>query len=117
MDGEVTKSTLIPLCEGIIAYESGEYGAACDLMWPMRNELALIGGSHAQRDLFAQILGDTALRGSKLAIARSLLAERVARRPTSRGSWLKYAAVLDELGEDELAKHARQHGKAASEAG
>lgn len=114
---EVTKSTLIPLCEGIIAYESGEYGAACDLMWPMRNELALIGGSHAQRDLFAQILGDTALRGSKLAIARSLLAERVARRPTSRGSWLKYAAVLDELGEDGLAKHARQHGKAASEAG
>lgn len=114
---EVTKSTLIPLCEGIIAYEAGEYGKACDLMWPMRNELALIGGSHAQRDLFTQILSDTALRGSKLSIARSLLAERVALRPSAKGSWLKYAGVLAELGEDRLAEQAEQNSKAASEAG
>ncbi len=113
----VTKSTLIPLCEAIIAYESGEYGKACDLLWPMRNELALIGGSHAQRDLFAQILGDTAVRGSKLSIARSLLAERVARRPSSKGTWLKYSSVLDELGESDLAKRAEQNAATAAEAG
>lgn len=113
----VTASTLIPLCEGLVAYETGNYGTACDLIWPMRNELGLIGGSHAQRDLFAQILSDTALRGSKLAVARGLLAERVARRPSSRGSWLKYSSVLRELGESEFAELAERNAAAATEAG
>lgn len=114
---DVTASTLIPLCEGIIAYEAGDYAEACDMLWPMRNDLALIGGSHAQRDLFAQILNDTARRGGKLAVARSLLAERVARRPTARGTWLKYAEVLSDLGESELARHAEKESQTASEAG
>lgn len=121
-DGEgwtakVTGSTLIPLCEGLVAYETGDYGTACDMIWPMRNELGLIGGSHAQRDLFAQILSDTAQRGSRLAVARGLLAERVARRPSSRGAWLQYSTVLRELGESEFAELAERNAATATEAG
>ena len=52
---------LIPLCEGMIAYEAGDYDKATDLFWPMRNEISTIGGSHAQRDLFAQIMCDAAV--------------------------------------------------------
>ena len=114
---EVTGSTLIALCEGLIAYAEGDHAKACDLLWPMRNELALIGGSHAQRDLFAQILCDTALRGERLTVARSLLAERVTRRPTSRGTWQKYASVLADLGENELAEFAGRQAETAIEAG
>ena len=74
---EATRDILIPLCQGMIAYEGGDYDKATELFWPMRHEIVNIGGSHAQRDLFAQIICDAALRGSKLPVARSLLSERV----------------------------------------
>jgi hypothetical protein len=44
-----------------------------------------IGASHAQRDLFDQLLIDAAVRGRRHAEARELLSERLARRPTTVG--------------------------------
>ena len=44
------------LCEAIVLCERGEHAKACDLLWPRRHDLATIGGSNTQRDLFAQIL-------------------------------------------------------------
>ena len=52
----------IPLCEAILAYRRGEYEQAIALLSPVRHDLHLIGGSHAQRDLFYQILLDAAHR-------------------------------------------------------
>lgn len=112
-----TRDTLIPLCEGIVAYEAGDYDTACEVLWPMRNELAPIGGSHAQRDLFAQIICDAAVRGRKLPMARSLLSERVLRRPTSRRTWQAYAQVLGELGDTAGAEAATRKADKAREAG
>jgi tetratricopeptide (TPR) repeat protein len=98
----------VPLCEAILAYAEGEYGRAVDLMLPIRYELACIGGSHAQRDIFAQILIEAALRDGRLKLARALLAERLALRPHSRGTWLKYAQVLDGLDDATGAQTARR---------
>ena len=56
---EATRKVLIPLCQGMVAYEEGAYGKACDLLWTVRNEIVSIGGSHAQRDLFAQLICDS----------------------------------------------------------
>ncbi|MCC0014768.1 MAG: tetratricopeptide repeat protein [Rhodobiaceae bacterium] len=109
-----TQSLLIPLCEAIIAYEAGEYGKACDLIWPIRNELSPIGGSLAQRDLFAQILIDSAVRGKRLGMARALLSERVAKFPGARRNWAEFAKVLDDLGETDRAAHARLRMQTAS---
>ncbi len=109
---EATKTTLIPLCEAIVAYEAGEYARACDLLWPMRNELAPIGGSLAQRDLFTQILIDAAVKGGRLTTARSLLSERVARFPHNKPSWSQYAQVLSDLGETDRASRAAAHAGA-----
>jgi len=106
---EATKTTLIPLCEAILAYEAGEYAKACDLLWPIRNELAPIGGSLAQRDLFTQVLIDAAVKGGRLATARNLLSERVARFPKNKPSWSQYAQVLSGLGETKRAKRAAAH--------
>lgn len=108
---EATRSTLIPLCEAMIAYEAGEYGRACDILWPMRNELSPIGGSLAQRDLFSQLLIDAAVKGNRLGVARSLLSERVAKFPTARRNWAQYAKVLSDLNEDDRAVHARQRAE------
>jgi tetratricopeptide (TPR) repeat protein len=114
---EATRAVLIPLCEGIIAYEAGDYDKAIDLLWPRRHDVASIGGSHAQRDLFAQIMCDAAVRSSRRQVARSLLGERVLSRGTRKRNWEAYAALLDELGESERAAAARRQGETAPEAG
>ena len=114
---QVTRSVLIPLCEGMIAYEEGNYAHASDLLWAVRNEIVSIGGSHAQRDLFAQLICDAAVRAHNLPVARSLLSERVLSRGTHKGNWQTYAAVLTDLGETERAAAAKKHAETAPEFG
>jgi uncharacterized protein HemY len=114
---EATRDILIPLCEGMIAYEAGDYDKATELLWPMRNEISIIGGSHAQRDLFAQILCDAAVHSSKLSVARGLLSERVLSRGSRKKNWQEYAKVLAALGETKHAEAARKQGDIAHEAG
>jgi tetratricopeptide (TPR) repeat protein len=112
-----TRNILIPLCEGMIAYEEGKYDKACDLLWAVRNEIVSIGGSHAQRDLFTQIICDAAVRARRLPVARSLLSERVLSRGTRKANWQSYAEVLAALGETERADAARKQAEVAPEAG
>ncbi len=114
---QVTRNILIPLCEGMIAYEQGNYDEASDLLWTVRNEIVSIGGSHAQRDLFAQIICDAAVRARNLPVARSLLSERVRSRGTRKGNWQAYADVLNALGEADRAQAARNHAEIAPEMG
>ncbi len=114
---QATRDILIPLCEGMIAYEGGDYDKATDLFWPLRHDIVSIGGSHAQRDLFAQIMCDAAVHSSKRAVARSLLSERVLSRATKKKNWQIYADVLAELGEGERAAAARRQSDTAPEAG
>ena len=109
---EATRSTLIPLCEAMVAYEAGDHARAADLMWPMRNELSPIGGSLAQRDLFAQILIDAAVKAGRLDMARTLLSERVAKFPTARRNWTQYARVLADLNLPEAARRAEGRARA-----
>ena len=90
---KATASTLIPLCDGIVAYEAGDYEAACDILWPMRNDLAPVGGSHTQRDLFRQILEDAAVKGNCTELARTLFSERLAQVPGDSMYQAKYVAL------------------------
>jgi tetratricopeptide (TPR) repeat protein len=114
---QATRDILIPLCEGMIAYEAGDYDKATDLLWPIRNEISTIGGSHAQRDLFAQITCDAAAQSSMLSVARSLLSERVRSRGSRRKNWEDYSRVLGALGELQNAAAARKQAELAPEAG
>jgi tetratricopeptide (TPR) repeat protein len=114
---DATRDILIPLCEGIIAHEAGDHDKAIDLIWPIRHDIVAIGGSHAQRDLFAQILCDAAAHSSRLAVARSLLSERVQARTTKKRNWQVYAEVLSALGETERATAARKQSERAPETG
>jgi tetratricopeptide (TPR) repeat protein len=114
---EATKTIVIPLCEAIMAYESGDCGKASDILWPLRHEFASIGGSHAQRDLFAQLTCDAAVRGDRLSVARSLLSERVRSRGTRKRNWQAYAEVLAALGDADGAQAARHESERAPEPG
>ena len=73
--------------EAIAAFAAGDFGRAADLLLPVRYDIWRMGGSHAQRDLFAQTLIAAAMAAERWPLARALLAERVALKPASRRSW------------------------------
>ena len=55
-----------------------------DAILPARYQAFRIGGSHAQRDIVDQTLIAAAERSGQWNLARALLAERVAVKPTAR---------------------------------
>jgi len=65
------------------AHRCGDFAQAAALLLPVRHAIARIGGSHAQRDLFAQLLIDAALKAGRVETARELLQERLAARPSN----------------------------------
>jgi tetratricopeptide (TPR) repeat protein len=52
----------IPAAQAAIAYRRGEHQRVLDVLMPARRNLWQMGGSHAQRDLFFQLLADAARR-------------------------------------------------------
>jgi len=72
------------LCAAVVDCRRGEYGRALDALLPRRAVLRTIGGSHAQRDLFEQMLILAALADRRKSVAAELLAERRRQRPNNR---------------------------------
>ena len=72
------------LCAAIVDYRRGNYGRVVDTLLPHRAVLRNIGGSHAQRDLFEQMLILAALADGRQNVAAELLADRRNRRPNNR---------------------------------
>jgi len=80
------------LAEAVAAFARGDHAGAADLMEPVAAGVVRIGGSHAQRELFEDTLLVAWLRSGRLEPARTLLAERLARRPSTRdAAWLARA--------------------------
>ena len=79
-----TASLSLPVAEALLAHAKGEFGKCADLLYPIRRSLAPLGGSHAQQDVFHQILIDAVIRDGRHDLARSLLAERASLRPGGR---------------------------------
>ncbi|MBV8439803.1 MAG: tetratricopeptide repeat protein [Hyphomicrobiales bacterium] len=72
------------LIDGALAFGDNDYRRAIEAILPVRYEAFRIGGSHAQRDIVNQTLIAAAERSGQWSLARALLAERVAVRPTPR---------------------------------
>lgn len=70
-----------PLCRGIQAWSSGDVGLAYDEWIAVAPALSRIGGSNAQRELFALMLIEAALATGHAETARRLVAERQRLRP------------------------------------
>ena len=66
----------------MLAFAAGEDARAVERILPVRYEAIRIGGSHAQRDIVNQTLIAAAQRSGQRSLARALLAERLAERPT-----------------------------------
>jgi hypothetical protein len=70
---EVWCDVALPAGEGVYAHARGAHGSAWRQLAMVMPRLIEIGGSHAQRDLFAQIMQDAALRDGQLVAAQQLL--------------------------------------------
>lgn len=64
-----------PVAEAVLAHRAGDWARAVALLWPVRNELWRLGGSHAQRDIFRQMLADAAARAGDRDALRMVLTE------------------------------------------
>lgn len=71
----------LPLVKGAAAFGAGDFSAAQETLAAVRSSLGEIGGSHAQRDVFEQMLIESALRAGNRGAASGLLHERLGRRP------------------------------------
>ena len=109
-EGPVFKDVGLPLCRAIVAGRKGDHEAVVDLISPIRYQIYRIGGSHAQRDVFAQMLVHAAVADSQHNFARALIGERVERRPGSSLNLRWLEQVLAELGD--MSGAARARGKA-----
>ena len=104
----VTRTVGVALGRAVAHWYRGEYTEVVDVLAPVRYRLPLIGGSHAQRDLFHQILIAAALGAGRHETARTLLSERAARMPRNPWTWKRYAQALAALDDDEGAAQARE---------
>ncbi len=100
----------LPLARAVVAHRQGRagYGVVVEALLPIRHRIHEIGASHAQRDLFEQLLIDAAWRARRLDVAESLLVERITRRPRNVWGWKHYAAVLEAHGASGAASARRE---------
>jgi tetratricopeptide (TPR) repeat protein len=106
-EARVMASVGLPLARAVVAHRRGEFGRVVELLLPVRNDVRRIGASHAQRDIFEQLLIDAAWRDKQLHVALDLLAERTGRRPGNIWAWKHYTAVLRALGSGEATRASR----------
>jgi tetratricopeptide (TPR) repeat protein len=66
---------VLPASEAALAYRKGEHQRVIDILMPARRNLWQMGGSHAQRDLFFQLLVDAAVKLERHDILTLLLDE------------------------------------------
>ncbi len=79
--GPAWRLAAAPAAQAMLARARGDWAAAARLLGEALPHLLLVGGSHAQRDLFEQLHIDSLVRGRQAAAAQPLLASRLARDP------------------------------------
>jgi tetratricopeptide (TPR) repeat protein len=103
----VWREVALPGCEGLQAYAGGDFALAWHWLSLAVPRMAEAGGSHAQRDLFEQILLDAALKSGRLGAAQHMLELRRSADPYGVPVNAALASVYDQLGLPDLAHQAR----------
>jgi len=75
---------VVPLCKALLAFAHGDYAACIELLVHVRHMADRCGGSIAQCDVVHLTVTEAALRAHREKLARALVAERTAWKPTSR---------------------------------
>jgi hypothetical protein len=102
----VWREVALPGCEGLYAYARGDYDQAWHRLSLVAPRMAETGGSHAQRDLFEQILLDATLKSGRMGLAQHMLELRRQSDPDGVPVNASLAMVYDTLGLTALAEQA-----------
>jgi len=97
----------LPACHAMLAFTQQDYKKVIDLLLPLRHHFFHMGSSHAQRDFLDWTLIEACIRENQDNLANVLLAERTQTRGTNAQAWVRYAVVLDRLGQPTAAENAR----------
>jgi hypothetical protein len=103
----VWQEVALPACEGLYRYAHGDHDAAWHILESVIPRMTEIGGSHAQRDLFEQILLDAALKSGRLINAQQMLELRRHADPDGVPVNTALADIYGKLGLPQLAEQAR----------
>jgi hypothetical protein len=110
---EVWQKVALPGCEGLYAYARGDFETAWRHLSAVMPRMAEAGGSHAQRDLFEQILLETAIKSGRTSAAQQMLERKRWADPHSVPINRALAAVYTDLGLSAPAVEARTRAAAA----
>ncbi|HMK87441.1 MAG TPA: tetratricopeptide repeat protein [Steroidobacteraceae bacterium] len=105
---EVWREVALPACEGLCAHARGDYETAWRRLSRAMPRMIEVGGSHAQRDLFEQILLDSAIRSARQGVAQQMLELRRLKTPDDAPLNTALAIVYGGLGLPALADRARR---------
>jgi len=106
---EAWQAVCVNASEGLLAHARGEYELAFRKMSVAAPRMLEIGGSHAQRDLFSQILLDSTIRTARYVQAQQMLEQARGYDPRSVPINLALAGVYEhlELGREAARARAR----------
>ena len=83
---------VIPACEAALAHRRGDHARVVDLLEPRQNQIRLLGGSNAQRDLFFQMLIDSAMKAGRHDVVSAMIAHETATRSVPPAQRAGYTA-------------------------
>jgi hypothetical protein len=104
---EVWQDVALPACEGLFAYARGNFVGTCKHLGAAMPRMIEAGGSHAQRDLFDQILLDATIKSGRSTLAQQMLEMRRLSDPDGVPVNSALAVVYAKLGLPGLAQQAR----------
>jgi len=84
---------VIPVCEAAQAHRGCDYSRVVDLLAPRREQIRLLGGSNAQRDMFFQMLIDAAVKTDRRDVVSAMIAHETATRALPPAQRAGYAAA------------------------
>lgn len=88
----------VPAARGLLAHAAGDWKTAVEALGHAMPRLVEIGGSHAQRDLFAQVHLDALVRSGHLPGAQNVLQPLLAAQPESKRLKRQAARLYAALG-------------------
>ncbi len=92
-DAAAIGDVVLPVCEAELAHRRGRHAEVVSLLQPRLDQIRLLGGSNAQRDLFRQILVDSAMKADRRDVVAAMIAEETATHTVAPSQRAGYANV------------------------
>ncbi|NQV97113.1 MAG: tetratricopeptide repeat protein [Acidimicrobiaceae bacterium] len=90
---EMTARVGLPIVRALVAHGQGNFAECAQILVPIRDNVAMFGGSHAQRDVVHRTLIDALQKAGNHSLATELLQRRLNDRPSSVWTTKRLAAA------------------------